>query len=273
MSFYRVYGFLFKIRHILCLYSIHHRNILLEIIKVIESKYKQNLSKLIFQISIYFDSLNTSFHLCRTCCVYISRIIACAILLSPTNKHIYKKISLQVHYHYSNWAWLHEHHRWINRISVSLPPVFVFAFSVANLTDSVRCVLIVLVAHRHDDTMDMLPNLYQIRPLSRTGSDTIRSKLHDRGSGTNGVAHDVRNESMRGNDVCADPYCPLLCRANRFPSPNRLCDWKPLLIELKIIQFNDFKPQFVSVVHDIRVMVSSIQSDCAKQETSRQNNL
>lgn len=116
------------------------------------------------------------------------------------------------------------HYRWVNRISSVLPLVFVSAISAANLMDLAQCVPVVWIARRHDDTTDMLPNQLRIRPLSRTKLNTIRSERHDRVSETNGAAHDVRNESMRSSDVYVNPCHQLLCRENKFPSPNRLCE-------------------------------------------------
>lgn len=115
-------------------------------------------------------------------------------------------------------------HMNINRISLASPPVSVFAFSAANPIDSFRFGPIVSVVRIQGDTMGSLPDRLQIRPLSRTASDTNHSKSHDRQLGTNGATHDARNESMRGNDACADPCYPLLYRGKRFPSPNRLCE-------------------------------------------------
>lgn len=122
----------------------------------------------------------------------------------------------------------------INRISLALLPVSVFAFSAANPVDSFRFGPIVSVVRIQGDTMGSLPDRLRTRPLSRTASDTIHSKPHDRPLGTNGATHDARNESMRGNDVCADPYYPLLYREKRSPSPNPLCK----IIAKKINQLN-----------------------------------
>lgn len=151
----------------------------------------------IMQIASYIYKNIFSFYLYRIHYKNILRAFACAIHPKRTN---IKKYHFKYH--------LHLIVNRIDRVYWVLPPVFAFAFSAANLMDSVQCGSIVSVARRQDDTMDTLPNQFQIRPLSRTVSDTIRSKFHDRRLGTNGAKHGVRNESMRANDACVNPYYP-----------------------------------------------------------------